>query len=110
MSTFKTGASTVPRGVPECATTSTLIYQHASNDRERAIGAAMSVRIEAVRAQTKATIGTRAPETTGSRGRRECGANHADQGRRAGERVMVSCLRTSRTDVSRHPGQLRGVA
>jgi hypothetical protein len=64
-----------------------LIYQHASKDRERAIGAAISSRIEAVRAQAKDTIGTRTPETTGSRGRRKASGGRPDQGRRRGERV-----------------------
>jgi integrase len=48
-----------------------LIYQHASKDRERAIGAAISARIEAVRAQAKDTIGTRTPEPSGSRSQRK---------------------------------------
>jgi hypothetical protein len=34
-----------------------LIYQHASKDRERAIGAAILARIEAVRARAKDTMG-----------------------------------------------------
>jgi len=64
-----------------------LIYQHASKDRERAIVAAISARIDAVRAQAKDTIGTRAPEPTGSRSRRKGGGGGPDQGRRRGERV-----------------------
>ena len=64
-----------------------LIYQHASKDRERAIGAAIPARIEAVRAQTKATIGTRAADPSGSRSRRKGSGGRPDQGRRTGERV-----------------------
>ena len=64
-----------------------LIYQHASKDRERAIGAAISARIEAVRAQATDTIGTRAPEPTGCRRLRRGGRKGSDQARKQGERV-----------------------
>ena len=64
-----------------------LIYQHASKDRERAIGAAISARIEAVRAQAKDTIGTRAPATTGGRSRRKGIGGRHDPDRNTGERV-----------------------
>ena len=64
-----------------------LIYQHATRDRERAIGAAMSARIEATRPGGRDTIGTRRSQRDDGRRRREGGGGGPDQRRNESERV-----------------------
>jgi integrase len=56
-----------------------LIYQHATRDRERAIGAAISARIEAARPPATDTIGTRQAQRAGGRRRRDGGDGRPDQ-------------------------------
>jgi integrase len=51
------------------STRAALIYQHANRERERAIGAAISARVEAARPTPRGTDGTRAPGPAPKAGR-----------------------------------------
>ena len=69
------------------STRAALIYQHASRDRDRAIAAAVSARIEAARPDVEGHDRGTSGESRPKQGTEKRTSKGADQGEKRGERV-----------------------